>query len=377
MERGSAPLKLLDQYAGVPLVAVLGMKPKRGRLARFSSLGLLQTAAIGDTVLMAGILSDLRRSFPKIRIVLFAGPSNDEIARLLAGPDEVVCLPVANPLRAVRGLRDRPVDVLCDFGPWPRVNAIYAALSGAGFLIGFETPGQYRHYVYDRAVHHSSQVHEIENQRALVRCLGVESKSIPRLAVDGAPPQILAPKTYVVFHGWSAGFRGYIKEWPEEHWLALGEAVSLLGYDIVITGGAADHSRGEALSSHLKSSSRGHCLSFAGKTALAETLRILKHAVAVVSVNTGVVHLAAAVGTPVVSINGPVNATRWGPLGSSAISVDSGGPGCGYLDLGFEYDGRRQDCMATIKPSVVFEALIRLLRSETARETGLDSQAVS
>ncbi|HTS10141.1 MAG TPA: glycosyltransferase family 9 protein [Candidatus Eisenbacteria bacterium] len=371
MERGRGSLKLLDRYAGIPVVAMLGVKPKRKHPRAFSSLGLLQTAAIGDTVLMAGILSDLRRSFPKVRIILFAGPSNYEIARLLAGPDEVVRLPVTKLPQAVRVLRGRRVDVLCDFGPWPRVNAICAALSGAGFLIGFETPGQYRHYVYDRTVHHSSRVHEVENQRALVRCLGVESKTLPRLAVDGDLPEVLAPNTYVAFHGWSAGYRGYMKEWPEEHWLALAEAVSSLGYEVVLTGGPADHDRAEALASRLKSLSGGHSLSFAGKTDLTETIRILKHAVAVVSVNTSVVHLAAAVGTPVVSINGPVNGTRWGPLGPNAVSVDSEGPDCGYLDLGFEYDGHRDDCMAAIKPDLVFETLMNLLRSRT----GEDSQA--
>jgi lipopolysaccharide heptosyltransferase III len=366
--RGDTRLRLLDRYVGVPLVFLLGARRKRELLPTFSSLGLLQTAAIGDTVLMAGVLSDLRRSFPKARIVLFAGPSNYEMARLLAGPDEVVRLPVTNVCQAVRILRGRRVDVLCDFGPWPRVNAIYAAFSGASFLIGFRTPGQYRHYVYDRAVNHSRQVHEVENQRALVRFLGVESNTLPRLAVDAALPKGLTPKEYVAFHAWSAGYRGYIKEWPEEYWLALAEAVRSCGYGIVLTGGPADRNRAEALSSRLSACSAGQALSFAGKTTLAETVRILKDAAAVVSVNTGIVHLAAAVGTPVVSINGPVNGTRWGPLGPKGVSIDAKGPDCGYLSLGFEYDGHREDCMATIKPERVFESLVKLLRSETAPE---------
>jgi ADP-heptose:LPS heptosyltransferase len=367
-DRGDARLRLVDRYAGIPLVVLLGLRPKKRHLPGFTVLGLMQTAAIGDTVLMSAVLPDVRRAFPDARIILFSGSSNYRMARLLPDVDEIVRLPIHNPFAAMRLLRSKRLDVLCDFGPWPRVNAICAALSGAGFLIGFRTPGEHRHHVYDRVAEHSPRVHEIENQRALVRALGVESHSIPRLSVEASLPAALSKQTYVVFHPWPAGYRSYLKEWPESNWWELGERVGQLGYDIAITGGPSDRARAEQVRARLASRTRRQVVNLAGGTSLAETIRVLKDAVAVVSVNTGVVHLTAAVGTPLISLNGPTNAARWGPLGPRSVSVNADGPDCGYLNLGFEYEGHREDCMATIKPDRVFETLLGLLRSEPAHD---------
>jgi ADP-heptose:LPS heptosyltransferase len=366
-ERGQAWLRLIDRYLGIPLVVLLGARPKKKRLPAFSTLGLLQTAAIGDTVLMSGLLADLRRSFPDVRIVLFTGPSNYQIAQLLTGPDRVVKLPVGNPLEAVRILRAHKVDVLCDFGPWPRLNALCAALSGASFLIGFRAPGEYRHFGYDQAVDHSARVHELENQRALIRALGVESTSRPSLKVDVPLPAGLSSKGYLVFHAWPAGYRAYLKEWPRSHWLRLAEGVRPLDYAVALTGGPADVEQTEALASCLEPCLGRRLFKLAGKTSLPETVRVLREAAAVVSVNTGIVHLAAAVETPVISLNGPTNSARWGPIGPNAISIDAEGPDCGYLNLGFEYRGHREDCMSTIRPERVLEALRRVLAVPAAQ----------
>jgi ADP-heptose:LPS heptosyltransferase len=368
-ERGQVWLRLIDGYVGIPLVLVLGARPKKRLLPAFSTLGLLQTAAIGDTVLMSGLLVDLRRSFPDVRIVLFTGPSNYPIAQLLKGPDEVVKLPVDNPLQAVRILRSNRVEVLCDFGPWPRLNAVCAALSGARFLIGFRTSGEYRHYAYDRAVDHSARVHELENQRALIRALGVESTSRPSLKVDVPVPRGLSSKSYLVFHAWPAGYRAYLKEWPRSYWVKLGDGVRPLGYSVVLTGGASDVKQTEALRSCLEPCLGKSVVSFAGKASLPETIGILREAAAVISVNTGIVHLAAAVETPVISLNGPTDSVRWGPIGPNSISIDAEGPDCGYLNLGFEYRGHREDCMSTIRPERVLEALRRVLTPPAAVES--------
>ena len=155
--RGSRSLRLADRYLGVPLVLVVGSLRRKTKTVRdFSSVGLMATAAIGDTILLAGIVSDLRDHFPEKQLVLFTGCSNHEVALLFKGLDEVVRLPTHNPLEAVRMLREKRLDVLVDFGPWPRINALYSLLSGARFTLGFRTSGQYRHYGYDRFVEHSA-----------------------------------------------------------------------------------------------------------------------------------------------------------------------------------------------------------------------------
>src|SRR5689334_15262598 len=95
-DRGNRILRLLDRALGIPIVFALGLLQVRARQfpARIDSIGILETAAIGDTVLLSAVLSDLRDAFPGAHIVLFAGDSNVEVARLLSGVDSVVRLPV-------------------------------------------------------------------------------------------------------------------------------------------------------------------------------------------------------------------------------------------------------------------------------------------
>jgi hypothetical protein len=146
--RGSKARRLLDRYAGIPLVAAAGLlRKKRDLPSRPARIALLNTAAIGDTILMSAVVADLRDRYSDSELILLAGPSNHEVAHLIPELDLVVLLDIFNPLNAIRQTRRQDPTVLLDFGPWPRLNSIIAALSGARFIAGFRTRGQYRHFV--------------------------------------------------------------------------------------------------------------------------------------------------------------------------------------------------------------------------------------
>ena len=94
---------------------------------------------------------------------------------------------------------------------------------------------------------------------------------------------------------------------------------------------------------------------------LRATASLLAHASLMVSVNTGIMHLAAAMNVPLVALHGPTSARRWGPLGPRAVALESPCEGCGYLDLGFEYKRQPRHCMDAISYRTVREACDRVL----------------
>jgi ADP-heptose:LPS heptosyltransferase len=85
-------------------------------------------------------------------------------------------------------------------------------------------------------------------------------------------------------------------------------------------------------------------------------LEWLAFAAGVVSVNTGVMHVAAALGTPTIALNGPTSGTRWGPRGPFTRCVASPMVPEGYLNLGFERDERYAHCMEAITVPMVLAA---------------------
>lgn len=354
--RGSRALRLLDQTVAVALLWALGsVRRKRMRPGAPSRIGVMKSTGIGDMILATAIIRDLVAAFPGVEIVVFAGADNADLARSI--PEvRVVELRTAKPWSVIPQLRAERLDVLIDLGQWSRLEALYAALSGARWTAGFDTAGQRRHYAYDATVEHAGDVRELENFQRLVAPLGVVSQSRPRFEVTGAPTAPPTSERYAVFHLWPGGFRSELREWPAESWRELAFRVREDGLAIVLTGGPADVDRTDAFVRSCGESA-GEVLSVAGRYRVGELVGLLADSQFVVSVNTGVMHLAAATGAPTVGLNGPTSSVRWGPIGPRAISVDSDLPGCGFLDLGFEYDGQRTDCMRGITVDRVVAAI--------------------
>lgn len=359
-ERGNPLLRAADRGLGIPLVAAAGLlRRRRPRPADLARVGVLNSTNIGDTVLLSAVLRDLAAARPDCDVVLFAGPRNSAVARLIDGV-RTAPITLSDPRSAIRAIRAERLDVVLDFDSWPRIEALYSLLSGARYTIGFRTAGQHRHYGYDEVVDHSPLLHELENYRLVVGPLGVSSTSDPALRPPGLVSRDRLPRDpYVVFHLWPTGQRSELKEWPEDRWRALATELGERGYAIALTGGPADRERTETFARSLPEEL--DVTDTSGTFALDELLDLLAASACVIAVNTGVMHMAAAVGVPTIALNGPTSSRRWGPIGRRATSVDSSMPGCGYLDLGWEYRGRRQDCMLGIEVERVVDAFVALV----------------
>lgn len=319
----------------------------------------MKTTGIGDVVLLSAVARDVAEAFPEADVAIVGSEENLALARTVDGV-RTVELPVATPWKAVPVLRREGFDVILDFGQWSRLEALYAALAGGSWTAGFETPGQRRHPAYDRSVRHRDDVHELENYRRLVATLDVTSTSLPRFTPRGPFP-VPRPRSYMVFHLWPGGYRSDLREWPLPRWRELAERMTRRGFALLLTGGRQDSERNERF---IRSCQDGANLtSLAGRCSLAELIAVLADADCVVSVNTGVMHLSAAVGARTVALNGPTAARRWGPIGPRTVCIDSEYEGCGYLNLGFEYEGRRTDCMDGISVDRVSAAALELVHA--------------
>jgi heptosyltransferase III len=344
----------MDRYVGIPTVAILGAaRRKRKKPSTIKCIGLFKIGAIGDTVLISAVIADLRSAFPKASITFFAGKSNLELVRMLDGIDHIVEVSTQNLLAGIKAIRSVDVDVLLDFGQWSRLEAFYSRLSRARFTIGFRTSEQYRHYGFDRCVDHSTEIHELENLRALVRIIGADARHAPFIK---APQQITRPaQPYLVLHLWPGGRRRKVKEWPIERWLRLMEAFAGEKLNVVLTGGPVDRPRNDELIIATAPQYRRFVTNVAG-CSLEETAAFLSSAKLVVSVDTGVMHMAAALGVPLVALHGPTASKRWGPIGPKVMVVETTVRDCGYINLGWEDPTCPPACMEGVRYEEVYEA---------------------
>jgi heptosyltransferase-3 len=381
-ERGNRNLRLIDRCVGIPLLlAISAFRRRRLRPAapRVQRVGLLLFGMIGDSVLASATISDLRRHFPSARILCFITEGTRSISSIIDGVDDWAVVSVTRPDRSITVLRAHRVDILVDFGQWARITAILAAVAGARFTVGFRTVGQWRHFAYDAVADHSDQQHEIDNFRALTAALGIKSEGMPHLRRSPSLFRLDRRKRWVVLHPWAAGYRSELREWAQEKWVALAMSVLAWDYGIVITGGPSDRERAEALANAIGGQENA-VMCVAGRTTLAESVSLLEQADAVVSVNTGLMHIAAALDRPLVALHGPTNPRRWGPVSKRAVVVGPGPEhGCGYLSLGHEYPAHPPDCMNRIEVEEVLAGLACCLGRDvdhSHRPTPAESKAV-
>lgn len=353
-------LKSLDRLFGIPLIALFGLvRRKRSITAGLAlrRIGVLHTAAIGDTVLSSALVQDLKQVFPGSEITFFTGASNYDTACLIPNVDRVVRLPIKEPLRAIELIRGAgKFDLWLDLGPWPRLNALFTACAKAAVSAGFRTAGQFRHYGYDVVVEHSGRRHEVDNYRALLESIGVKSPgNRPRLAIEGCDK----PRKGIIVHLFPGGSRSYLKVWPEERWCELTGLLVKDGFPVTFTGTAVN--REQALRVRERVPGKEKVAVAAGSLDLGETARLLACSELVISIDTGIMHLASALGCNLVSLHGPTLPERWGPLNENAIALTSREACSPCLSLGFESACTRPDCMGHITVNEVYQAARRLL----------------
>ncbi|KOX18337.1 glycosyltransferase family 9 protein [Nocardiopsis sp. NRRL B-16309] len=258
------------------------------------------------------------------RVVLLAGPRGADAAALLPGVDRVVtwCAPWIDPApppvergdvdRLVRVLAgvgaDRAV-VLTSFHQSPLPLALLLRMAGVPWIgaVSDDYPGSLldlRHRV-------ATAVPEHERALSLAAAAGY-----PRPPGDRGLPAVrrplpdtrhlTGPDGYVAVH---VGADAPAREIPELLATDTVAALTARGDRVVVTGAAHEEARAKAVAA-------GTGTSVAGRTSTAELADVLDRARVLVSGNTGPAHLAAAVGTPVVSLFSPVvPASAWAPQG--------------------------------------------------------------
>ncbi|MBP3035610.1 glycosyltransferase family 9 protein [Arthrobacter sp. zg-ZUI100] len=278
----------------------------------------------GD-VLLAGPAVRAVAAAPATRVVLLCGPQGTEAGHLLPGVETVLtwtgpwvadpappvtATAVAELSDAVRRAAISEAVILTSFHQSPLPLALVLRLAGVRRITAasVDYPGS----LLDTRLTPGEDFPEDqpEAERALRITAAVGFRLPPeddgRLRLRGTPPagELAGGGPYVVVH---PGAAVSARAWPALHHAAAVELLTAAGYRVVVTGGPAE--------TRLTATVAGVAgLDLGGRTDLRTLAGVLAGASAVVVGNTGPAHLAAAVGTPVVSLFAPVvPAIRWAP----------------------------------------------------------------
>jgi ADP-heptose:LPS heptosyltransferase len=280
---------------------------------------------MGDVLLMGPAVRAIASR--SRRVTMLAGPRGKAAAELLPGVDDVICFeapwidPEPKPVDAAAIARfdhrlglldiDRAV-IFTSYHQSPLPLALLLRLSDVPFVAAIceDYPGSLldvRHRAPDG-------LHEVERALSLAEAVGcpLPQADTGALAVarpEPPPDEVRRLGRYVVVH---PGTSVPARAWPPERHAELIERLLETGRKVVVTG----HADEAELTEMVSGAGRARALDYGGRTDLRALAAVLAGADCVVAGNTGPAHLAAAVGTPVVSLFAPtVPASCWRPWG--------------------------------------------------------------
>jgi len=277
------------------------------------SILVLRYSALGDVVLATSVLEPLREAFPGARIEWVTSPAYAPLLEGLPGLAAVHAMERGGLRAAValgrrlRGRFDLAIDLqnkvksaVVARAAAPRRIAFRRRTAGqaALALVGVDPPvrGPHATALYAEALRPLG----VRGPGPVRVRLGDAARALAAAALAGAPrPRVaLAP-----------GASQATKRWPADRFAQVADALHAGGASLVLAGGPADR---EALAAF-----RGACRAPVAADLTALPVDALAAALAgvdlLVACDSGPVHLATAVGTPVLAIFGPTSPERWGP----------------------------------------------------------------
>lgn len=377
------------------------------RTADFSRILLIKPSALGDIVHTLPVLVKLRARFPKARIDWMVTPENAELVRCHPALSNVVIFArrelarigrskkaTLGFFRLLRQLRSARYDLVIDLHGQLR-SAFFALATGAKVRIGFDRPVRpERRVSSEQALQNATRrgwagaregswlaythripiptldVHAVDRYLWLGEMLGFDNAPpdftmhLPNEAEQNAARILrehgLADKPFALF---VPGTIWETKHWTPEGFAGAARGLMRNGLAVALAGTMRDRERCERIVALAPGS-----IDLSGKTSSpAELAALIRRAKICITNDSGSLHLAVALGRPVVSVFGPTNPVRVGPYRQpeSVVRLDLPCSPCNFRRLSqCPFDHK---CMRDLPAEMVLERAREILsREQTA-----------
>lgn len=284
---------------------------------------LIKPSSLGDIVHTLPVVAAVKQQWPAAHLTWLVKRQWAELVERVEGVDRVWPLNagVGSWLGQVRALRAEPWDLVIDLQGLLRSAAI-GWLSGGSVRVGFANGREGSPWFYTKRVAvPTPDMHAVDRYLLVAAAVGARPQGTPRfqfkmLERDTAEVRdlfhqrgISLDKPWVAMH---VSARWVTKRWPLRSFAAVADQLSKDGLGPIVVMGSRDE-QGEV--AELKALTKTSMIDVAGAIPLGCLPVFLSKAAAMITNDSGPMHIAAAVGTPVVALFGPTSQIRTGPYG--------------------------------------------------------------
>jgi heptosyltransferase-1 len=283
---------------------------------------------MGDVLHHMPAVTDTRRRFPQARITWVVDELYAPLAALHPGVDEIVPiavrrwrkrlheLPTWNEIReATTRLRSRRYDAVIDTQGLVRTALMTRVISGPSH--GYDSDSirePFASRFYDNTYRVSWDLHVIARNRTLTGlALGYEPEEAPDFGFDRGRFKIESTTPYaILFHATAKTD----KEWPEDRWIEVGKTLAARGLQIVLPWGSdTERERSDRIAAQVPNAIVPE------RKPILEVGELIAGAKLVVGVDTGFLHIAAALGIPTAAVFTIVKSHTALPMGPGKVEM--------------------------------------------------------
>lgn len=343
---------------------------------------VVRTDRIGDVVLSLPMISVLKANFPSARITMLLRSYTKELAEGQPGLEAILLYDERGRLKPFWKMRSElhrsRFDVVILAYPTFRL-ALLMVLAGIPVRVG--TGYRWYSFLLNRRVYEhrkTAEKHELEYNLSLLKRIGAvfDRYEMPRLVLSDQHARVaeqirkelglLPGDRVIVLH---PGSGGSARDWSPSRFAQLGSEIVRRGYRVVVTGGPGE----DALVQRVVSDAGSGVLPLVNRLSLNELAAFLRTVDLFVSNSTGPLHIAAAMGTPVIGFYPPMRACspqRWGPY-TEKKTIFVPDPNACPRCHGRPCQGN--DCMDLITVSEVMQSVERMLQANSPQPAGARS----
>lgn len=346
---------------------------KQFDLSKVKNVLIIMMGGIGNMVFLTPALKAMRKALPSSPFIFLLGPYGAE--KVLEGSDlidqKIIIEPekstgLSGNIRLIQKLKRENITLsITTTGTHPLKSGLLCALAGIKYRLGENI--NRKGFFYNLRVPFDKSQHEVESNIRLIQRLGIEvedrSLFIQRSEKDKAHAQkyfsqnSIEGKLVVGMHPGSGIHQAGFKRWPKERFSELADRlISDLGASVILFGGTEE----KELAEDIRKKMRLQPLITAGQTTLPEAAALIEKCSLFISNDSGLLHVAAAVCTPVIGLFGPTNPGRTGAFTESSTVIRKDIP-CSPCYVGKTIRCDHTDCLSSITVNDVIEEVKKIL----------------
>ena len=284
---------------------------------------IIKLRYIGDVLLATPTVRAIKAARPDVRVTMLVNRGTEDVLSGNPDVDEIMVLDkgsLAAQSRLIAELRGRQFDTVIDLTDGDR-SAFLTRISGAPVRIGFNDEHRWRGRYYTEVVQPVPAVrHRIERDLESLKPMNIQAESkVPQLWLTQEEMKnadqlldelgIQRSQSMMILQ---PGARYWFKAWPPERFAELADYLTFQWGSQVLIGGSDQDIE---IAQKIQQMAKKNPIIIAGRTTIRQFAAVAKKSALFVGSDSGAMHLASAVGTPVVALFGPSNPREWGPRG--------------------------------------------------------------